>query len=862
LRFDRPRRRVVAVWALTLTSAVPPAVAVCDRGLITTCERSLCATPAVPAPGSLWNELRATDAGQLPPERDTTNFNEFETNYWTRNWFMGVDVENGWVIAGLAHGIGVWDARTTPDVPTFVSARRYGPGQVGGFPYIPIGEGSKIPFGAVDAPAGVDTLAAVAGYNGTGILVFDLRDKTTPRPIYQNSGKTSEAVYAARLAGRSYAFLGSQTPPGVFVYDLDRALTNSPSGSGCRQDDSSSPSACPGVRIASFPALPGGGYYLHGVGTLVTVGHGAGRGFSVYDVSTPASPQMRGEAMSGAAGYPIYGVAMWESAGKTYVGARVGVKNLGGGNLSPQELQIFDVTACTTGLCTPTPVSSYPAATGGQSQYLTVSADASGKPFLYLGSDANCGATGGATIASREFLLDVSTPTAPADVTPSVTIGVSALYDTTTVSKSVNYWSWYYRESPSGFNLLVPRSGKFNGDSFYRAGRAMFDFHHKARTPLFTSANSATTTVGVTTLVNLRAIGIPLPAITLDLGALPLGMTHLAGVLAGIPLPGTGGVYPLQFRAANGLAPDATQNFTLSVRETPQFTSSASTAFVGGTNNSFSVTASGYPAATITLVSGALPLGVSFANGVLSGNPAPNSATSYPLQFRADNGVGAAVTQNFTLTLLQAPSFTSGATTFFALGAPGNFEVGAIGIPAPTVSFFSGALPTGVSWNAGVLSGIPAPGTDGSYPLVFKAANGVAPDATQNFTLVVGAAGFHTIAPCRLFDSRVGGDGPILASGEGRLVVAAGRCGIPATAKALSANFTSIAGGSVGDLQAYAGDQTAPIATVLSIAPNKTRANNGIVQLALNGTGTLLLRPNLLGVGAVHVVVDVNGYFE
>jgi hypothetical protein len=191
--------------------------AACNRESITSCERSLCATPAVPAPPSLWNELRAADAGQLPPERDTTDFNDLTAFYYNRNWFMSLDVENGWLIAGLAHGIGIWDARADTDVPTFVSVKRYAPTQSPTFPFIPPGESSKIVFAAVDAPAGIDTLAAVAGYNGAGILMFDLRDKSRPRAIYQNSGKTSEAVYAVRLAGTNYAFLGSQVPAGVWI---------------------------------------------------------------------------------------------------------------------------------------------------------------------------------------------------------------------------------------------------------------------------------------------------------------------------------------------------------------------------------------------------------------------------------------------------------------------------------------------------------------------------------------------------------------------------------------------------------------------------------------------------------------------
>src|SRR5262249_27414530 len=62
----------------------------------------------------------------------------------------------------------------------------------------------------------------------------------------------------------------------------------------------------------------------------------------------------------------------------------------------------------------------------------------------------------------------------------------------------------------------------------------------------------------------------------------------------------------------------------------------------------------------------------------------------------------------------------------------------ATAVPAPTLSL-SGALPSGVTFNAttGVLSGTPAAGTVGSYPLTFTASNGVGGNATQKFTLTV-----------------------------------------------------------------------------------------------------------------------------
>jgi hypothetical protein len=615
------------------------------------------------------------------------------------------------------------------------------------------------------------------------------------------------------------------------------------------------------VRIGSLPGLTAGAYYLHGVGDLLAVGHGASRGLNLYSIANPTAPEPRALILDGSAGYPVYGVAMWQRAGKTYVGARLGKKNLGGGQLSPEELRIFDVTACTSGPCTPLLVGSHPYSTSGGSQYLTVSADASGKPFLYVGSDATCGLNTGTTLSGREFLLDVSDPTAPIDVTPTATLPVTSTYSTGAVTKNVSYWSWYERESPSGYNLVAPRAGKFNGDRFYRAGRAILDFHRKARTPLFTNPASAAVDIGELVALPVTAIGIPLPSISFQSGSLPAGLAYVAGQILGTPLPGTGGTYPLTFVATNGLVPNATQIFQLQVRQAPAFTSAPSTRFSTAGANSFTVTASGHPAPVISLHAGTLPQGVTFQNGVLAGTPTA-AAASVPLVFRADNGVGDAALQDFTLEIEQAPEFVSGPTTFFGVGVPSSFALEATGVPPPATTLDSGALPAGVLFAGGVLSGTAGAGSEGTYPLRFRADNGVSPAATQDFSLVVGVAGFHTVTPCRLFDSRQVGDGPALASEATRSILVAGRCGVPATAKAVSVNFTTVSPSGNGVLQAFAGDQPSPDTTVVSFSAGSTRANSGLVQLALNATGTTALRATISGAGAVHVVLDVNGYFE
>jgi hypothetical protein len=126
-----------------------------------------------------------------------------------------------------------------------------------------------------------------------------------------------------------------------------------------------------------------------------------------------------------------------------------------------------------------------------------------------------------------------------------------------------------------------------------------------------------------------------------------------------------------------------------------------------------------------------------------------------------------------------------------------------------------------------------------------------------------GPTDFYTLAPCRLLDTRLAtgpyGGPAIPATGE-RVVTAAGRCGIPSSAKAVSLNVAAVTPTAVGNLRFFPGDGTAPNTSTLNFAAGQTRANNAIVMLASSGSGTLALRNS--SAASVHVVIDVNGYFE
>ncbi len=267
--------------------------------------------------------------------------------------------------------------------------------------------------------------------------------------------------------------------------------------------------------------------------------------------------------------------------------------------------------------------------------------------------------------------------------------------------------------------------------------------------PAITSANSTTMTVGTAGTFSVTTTGFPISTLT-ETGALPAGVTLVdngngTATLGGTPGAGTGGIYSITIKAHNGVGTDASQTFTLTVDQAPAITSANSATFVVGTAGTFSVTATGEPVSSLT-ETGALPTGVTFVdngNGsaTLSGTPGAGTAGSYPIIITAHNGIGIDATQNFTLTVDQAPAITSGNSTTFTAGTLGTFSVTTTGVPTASLTE-TGALPTGVSFvdnanGTATLSGTPGVGTGGIYSITIKAHNGIGTDASQVFTLTV-----------------------------------------------------------------------------------------------------------------------------
>jgi len=91
----------------------------------------------------------------------------------------------------------------------------------------------------------------------------------------------------------------------------------------------------------------------------------------------------------------------------------------------------------------------------------------------------------------------------------------------------------------------------------------------------------------------------------------------------------------------------------------------------------------------------------------------------------------------------------------------------------------------------------------------------------------------------------------------------AGECNVPLTARAVSANITVTQATRNGYLRFSAGSCPAPNASHISFNGGQTRANNAILGLAADGSGTVSVNAQLDGTGgALHMILDVNGYFE
>ncbi len=200
---------------------------------------------------------------------------------------------------------------------------------------------------------------------------------------------------------------------------------------------------------------------------------------------------------------------------------------------------------------------------------------------------------------------------------------------------------------------------------------------------------------------------------------------------------------------------------------------------VTGTTATFTVVATGTPtpsfqwqrqaagtAGFVNLTNDAIHSGVTTAILSVANVFTTNSGDQYRVVLT--NGISPSATSDAaTLTIGEAPVFTTGTTATFKAGEPGTFTIAASGSPPSTFSVSGHPTWLTLSASSGVVVGTPPVGSEGEYVITFTANNGVA--TNQTFTL--------TVTPAVVAPTITGQPGP-LAINQGQSatfnVVAAG----------------------------------------------------------------------------------------
>jgi hypothetical protein len=192
------------------------------------------------------------------------------------------------------------------------------------------------------------------------------------------------------------------------------------------------------------------------------------------------------------------------------------------------------------------------------------------------------------------------------------------------------------------------------------------------------------------------------------------------------------------------------------------FSASPTTILTGGTStltasitkNSASATGFTVPNATPVIFAGTLGADSPASTTLISGT----ATSTFTAGATGGAGSGSATIDNQTLsaglTINQPPLITSAASTTFVVGSSGTFTV------------TKTALPSGVNFTAGtgILTGMPAAGTGGTYPLVFTATNASGTNV-QSFTLTVNQAAAITSASSKAFIAGSAGNFTVTATG-------------------------------------------------------------------------------------------------
>jgi hypothetical protein len=160
---------------------------------------------------------------------------------------------------------------------------------------------------------------------------------------------------------------------------------------------------------------------------------------------------------------------------------------------------------------------------------------------------------------------------------------------------------------------------------------------------------------------------------------------------------------------------------------------------------------------------------------------------------------------------------------------------------------------------------IARPFTTTTYSLTVSDGTGCASTNTAQVTVTVDATcsgpfRFHTVQPCRVFDTRLPPASPApFPHGTQRVIPLQGYCGIPSSARALAVNVTVTDATADGFLVIYPTGGAFPGSSAINWRTGQTRANHALFTLGTAGQLAVYCGGQP---GQTHVILDVSGYFE
>lgn len=455
-------------WFLAFTAVVLSPSWAWAKG----CAESLVGQSLQP-PISLWGNLEPASVAL-----NATNWTGSQAPTTRFPITTSIDIENGWIFHSFYGGLSIWDAKTDPANPQRVAMLGGFEGQIPGWKAT--GEFTQV-VQYIDAPEGVDDIAVLGALPTLGVTIWDTSIKSSPRQLYQDLGKFSYQVYAARIGGRDYAFAGDfqSNSIGVHVYDMTAA--RSFTGAPCAESTNGGDTHC-GVYVRRIggaePVKYVNGLQVGNRHFLVTSGgDSTSSGIKIWDVTTPSAPTLVVQGFQDfTTNGATHGVAMWTHNGRHYLAARH-TKRIRPNNFDYGR--IFDITTCLTTGCSNLPsleiwstdkLKPYPEST----YWLSATFSRSGNvPFIYFGNHDVC--RDNEAPLQTEYLYDVSNPATPVDIVTPIPNAPKTIV--TEEGKTVDYWSWYYSDLVRGFAHMGPRMAKFSGPYLYRAAATIFDVH-------------------------------------------------------------------------------------------------------------------------------------------------------------------------------------------------------------------------------------------------------------------------------------------------------------------------------------------------------------------------------------------------